>query len=85
MNVVARLKAPTPKFFKVLQLVGLGLASAGATIIAKPVDVPAAVVDVAKCLATAGSVMALVCQTAVHQEPGAGDVGPYEEYEGYEP
>ncbi len=64
MNVIQRVKAPTPKFFKVLRTIGLSLALAGGTIIASPVAIPA-VVSTASYLFIAGTVMSAVSQTTV--------------------
>jgi hypothetical protein len=33
MKLIDRLKAPTPKFFKILRNIGLGLAAAGGVIV----------------------------------------------------
>ena len=40
MKLIDRLKAPTPKFFKILRNVGLGLAAAGGVIVASPIAIP---------------------------------------------
>jgi hypothetical protein len=81
MNVVQRVKAPTPKFFKVLQVIGLSLATAGGALMAAPIQLPPQVKDVAGYLAVAGGVACAVSQTAVHEEPHPGEVEEYEEYE----
>jgi len=65
MNVVQRLKAPTPKFFKVLRTIGISLAVAGGTVIASPIAIPAIMVSVAGYVILAGSVITAVSQTAV--------------------
>jgi hypothetical protein len=65
MSVTERVKAPTPKFFKTLRIVGIALAAVGGTILAAPVALPAALVSVAGYVAVAGSVMTAVSQTAV--------------------
>ena len=65
MNIAERVKAPTPKFFKTLRTIGLGLAALGGGILAAPVAVPAAVVTIAGYVALAGGVMTAVSQTAV--------------------
>lgn len=65
MNVVQRMKAPTPKFFRVLRTVGLALAAAGSALLAAPVSIPAIVVTIAGYATVAGSVMTAVSQTAV--------------------
>ncbi|MBT1706430.1 hypothetical protein KK060_24340 [Fulvivirgaceae bacterium PWU20] len=73
MNVVARVKAPTPKFFKVLRTVGLALAAAGGTLLAAPIALPAAVITIAGYATVAGSVMTAVSQTAVQEEKEPGE------------
>lgn len=65
MNVVQRVKAPTPKFFKTLRTIGLALAGIGGAILAAPVAVPAALVTIAGYVTLAGGVMTAVSQTAV--------------------
>jgi len=75
MSVIQRLQAPTPKFFKVLQLIGLSLAAAGGTLLATPAELPASVTDVAGYLAVAGGVMTAVSQVTVPVEPDDTD-GP---------
>jgi hypothetical protein len=69
MNVIARAKAPTPKFFRVLRTVGLALAAAGGTILAAPVALPALAITIAGYATLAGGVMTAVSQTAVKGEP----------------
>jgi len=65
MNVVERVKAPTPKFFKKLSTIGLALAAVGGAILAAPAAIPAAVVTLAGYITVAGGVMTAVSQTAV--------------------
>jgi uncharacterized membrane protein HdeD (DUF308 family) len=68
MKLIERLKAPTPKFFRVLRNVGLALAAAGGALLTAPISLPAAVVAVAGYLTVAGGVMTAVSQTAVDGE-----------------
>lgn len=70
MNIIERLKAPTPKFFKVLRNIGLTLAAAGGAILASPVALPAAVVTIGGYLIAGGGVLSAVSQTAV-ESPGS--------------
>ena len=65
MNVVERLKAPTPKFFKSLRTIGLALAAVGGAILAAPVALPVGQVSIAGYVALAGGVLTAVSQTAV--------------------
>lgn len=69
MTLKERMKAPTPLFFKKVRTIGLVLAAIGATIMAAPVALPAAVLQVAGYLAVAGGVASAVSQTAADQKP----------------
>ena len=62
MNIIQRIKAPTPKFFKVLRNIGLTLAAVGGTILAAPVVLPVVVVSIGGYLAVAGGVISAVSQ-----------------------
>ncbi len=68
MNVVERIKAPTPKYFKILRSIGLALLGISGTIIAAPIVLPATVVTVAGYLAVAGGVISSVSQMTVTDE-----------------
>jgi hypothetical protein len=68
MKLIQRLKAPTPKFFRVLRNVGLGLAAAGAAILTAPITLPAVVITVGGYLTVAGGVVTAVSQSAVDGE-----------------
>lgn len=65
MTIIERLKAPTPKFFKVLRNIGLGLAAAGGVLVAAPVALPTLVVTIGGYLIVAGSVATAVSQAVV--------------------
>ncbi|WP_348825494.1 hypothetical protein [Flavobacterium aestuarii] len=71
MNVVKRAKAPTPKFFKVLRNVGLGLVAVGGTILTAPVALPVIVTSVAGYLAVAGGVISAVSQLTTEKNDGS--------------
>ena len=64
MNIIDRVIAPTPKFFKKVRTVGLVLAAVSASLLAAPVALPAVVVQIAGYLAVAGSVATAVSQVA---------------------
>jgi hypothetical protein len=68
MNIIKRMQAPTPKFFRVLRTVGIALATAGGTLLAAPVALPAVVLTIASYVSVAGAVMTAVSQTAVESE-----------------
>ncbi len=65
MNILQRAKAPTPKFFKILRLVGLGLAAAGGALLSAPITLPAGLVTIGGYLAVGGSVLTAVSQVTV--------------------
>lgn len=60
MNLMERVTAPTPKFFRIVRTVGLTLATAGGAILAAPIALPAALVTVAGYLTVAGAVATAV-------------------------
>ncbi len=62
MNIVQRVKAPTPKFFKVLRTIGLALATVGGTILAAPIALPAIVTTIGGYVAVAGGVLSAASQ-----------------------
>ena len=68
MSVVERVKAPTPKWFKVLRTIGITLASVGGTILASRVALPAGIVTAAGYLLLGGTVVTAVSQTGVKSE-----------------
>ena len=68
MKLIDRLKAPTPKFFKILRNVGLGLAAAGGVIVASPIAIPALIVTIGGYLIVAGSVATAISQAVTTTE-----------------
>jgi uncharacterized membrane protein HdeD (DUF308 family) len=62
MNVIKRVKSPTPKFFKVLRNIGLVLAAVGGTILAAPVALPVVITTIGGYVAVAGGVISAVSQ-----------------------
>ena len=65
LNVVERVTHETPKWFKIVRNVGLGLTALSGAILAAPIALPAAVVSVAGYLALGGAIASAVAQTAV--------------------
>ena len=61
-KILKRAKAPTPKFFKVLRTIGLGLAAVGGTILAAPIALPAIVTTLGGYVAVAGGVLSAASQ-----------------------
>ena len=68
MKLIDRLKAPTPKFFKILRNIGLGLAAAGGVIVASPIAIPALIVTIGGYLIVAGSVATAISQAVTTTE-----------------
>lgn len=67
MTILERVKAPTPKFFKVLRTIGLALAATSGALLTAPVMLPAGVITFVSYLTVAGTVMSAVSQTAVEK------------------
>lgn len=65
MNILNRYNKPTPKFFRILRNLGLGLATAGGTLLAAPIAMPVWIVTAATYLVVAGTVATAVSQAVV--------------------
>ncbi len=63
-NIIQRMKSDTPKFYKIIRNIGIGLAAVGGVLVAAPVALPAVVVTIGGYLITAGAVASAVAQTA---------------------
>ena len=70
LNIIQRMKSETPKFYKVIRNIGIGLAAAGGVLVAAPVALPAIVVTIGGYLITAGAVASAVAQTATVADNG---------------
>jgi uncharacterized membrane protein HdeD (DUF308 family) len=68
MKITDRVKAPTPKFFKVLRNIGLALAAVGGTVLAAPIALPVVVTTIGGYLAVAGGVLSAVSQLTTAEE-----------------
>ena len=68
LTLVQRVVAPTPKFFRLLRTIGVIVGLVGASLLAAPVALPAAVVTIGGYLALAGSIVTGISQTAVGKE-----------------
>jgi hypothetical protein len=68
LTLVERVLAPTPKFFRVVRTIGVVIGLIGASILASPVALPAAIATIGGYLALAGSIVTGVAQTAVKKE-----------------
>ena len=74
LNLIERLEAPTPKWFRTLRNIGLTLAAIGGVLIASPLALPTGLVSIAGYLVLGGSVISAVSQTAVQQVPEENNV-----------
>lgn len=68
MNIIDRIIAPTPKFFKGVRMIGLILAAISAPLLASPVAMPNVVIKIAGYLAVAGSVATAIGQIATKED-----------------
>lgn len=65
LSITQRAKAPTPKFFKKIKVIGIALAAASGVLLTAPVALPAIVTTIAGYIATAGLVATAVSQVTV--------------------
>jgi uncharacterized membrane protein HdeD (DUF308 family) len=68
LNLVQRILAPTPKWFKIIRNIGLALASVGGIIISSPIYLLVGLLSVAGYLVLIGSIISAVSQTGVKSE-----------------
>jgi hypothetical protein len=85
MTIIKRVKAPSPKFFKVLRNIGLALAAVGGTLLASPIALPVLVTTVGGYLAVVGGVVSAVSQLTTSDEGLIPVTGKPEETEGLRP
>lgn len=64
-EIIQRVQAPTPRFFRRLRNAGLLLSGVAGAIATAPVALPTAIVAAAGYLALAGAIAGAVSQTAV--------------------
>lgn len=62
-ELLKRMKAPTPRFFKKLRNIGLTAAAVGGAILSAPVALPAGLVTVAGYLVATGAAVGAISQT----------------------
>ena len=73
MSIIERFKAPTPKFWKKVQTIGLSLAGISAVILSAPVSLPVGIVTLAGYMATAGGVVGVISQLTVEDNGQVND------------
>jgi len=64
-----RWNAPTPKFWKIVQKIGLAAGAIGTILIAAPIALPTAFVTISGYLVVAGSITAALSQLTVVDSP----------------
>ena len=65
MSMLQRAASPTPRFFRMLKVIGLTLVTASGTLLAAPVTLPAIVITIAGYVAVAGTVATAISQVTV--------------------
>ena len=67
-KIANRLTQPTPVFFKKLRNIGLAVAAVGTAVLAAPVALPIALINISGYLTLAGGIITAVSQSAVTME-----------------
>jgi hypothetical protein len=65
MNVVKRLRGKTPRFFKRVIQIAIGIGAVGATIIAAPIAVPAILITAAKIMITVSATATAISKLTI--------------------
>jgi hypothetical protein len=65
LSILERAAMPTPRFFRILKVIGLTLAAASGTLLAAPIALPAIVTTIAGYVAVASTVVTAVSQVTV--------------------
>ena len=68
LNLVERVTAPTPKWFKIIRNIGITLTAVGGAILTAPVLLPATIVTVAGYVMLGGTIASVIAQTAMQTE-----------------
>ncbi|ADQ16778.1 hypothetical protein Lbys_1052 [Leadbetterella byssophila DSM 17132] len=68
LNIVERVTAPTPKWFKIIRTIGITLTAVGGAILTAPVALPTTIVTVAGYVLLGGTVATAIAQTAMQTE-----------------
>lgn len=63
-EIIERVKAPTPNFFKKVRSIGLTVGAVGTALLSAPVSLPAAVLTLAGYMVAAGLVASVLSSTA---------------------
>lgn len=68
LNLIERVLAPTPKWFKIIRTIGITLTAVGGAILAAPVAIPATIVTVAGYVMLGGTIATAIAQTAMQTD-----------------
>lgn len=68
LNLVERVTAPTPKWFKIIRNIGITLTAVGGAILTAPIALPATIVTVGGYLILGGTVATAISQTAMQTD-----------------
>ena len=68
LNLVSRMAAPTPKWFRIVRNIGLSLSAVGGVLVASPIALPAVVISIGGYLLLGGTILGAVSQTAISSE-----------------
>ena len=65
LSIAERAKAPTPKLFKTIKIIGITMAAVSGALLAAPIALPVIVTTIAGYLAVAGTVATAISQVTV--------------------
>jgi len=68
MNLIERVKSPTPKFFAKLRNIGLAATALGTTVLAQPIALPDTLIKIAGYLLAGGAAVSMVSQSVTKAE-----------------
>lgn len=68
MNVIQRLTAPTPRFFRKVRKVGMVLTAISGAVLTAPAALPQLLTTIATYLGIAGSVATIISQAATEEK-----------------
>ncbi|WGF92193.1 hypothetical protein [Aequorivita marisscotiae] len=68
MNLFERIVRPTPRFFRRLRNIGIGLSAIGGAIVAEAYFLPSVLTKIAGYLIVAGTVASVVSQTVINDK-----------------
>ena len=67
MDLMERVKSPTPPFFKKLRTIGIVVGVVGGALATAPVSLPAGVIALSSYLITAGTIITTISQITVDE------------------